>query len=374
EINATGLAVGGAYKIVSDLPVIAYEFNPIDGQSSATSDASLLLPTSALDSYHYIVGWEPQYGNPQLVVVAAQDGTSVTVTPTASTIGGGGLPALTANVPHTFAQTLNEGDYLQIEANASLNGTYITSTKPVAVFSAHDCANIPVGVIACDHLEEQIFGLQTWGKIYVGARMPVRDSNAMETTLWHIIASENATQVSFTASPQVTGLPSSPQMLNSGQVLEMWVSGTPANPGDFVVTADKPILMAEYLTGRGNVPNINQDQAGDPAMTQAVPVEQFLDSYVVLVPGSWVLDFVILTKPIGSTITIDGSPVPQSNFIVINDGVNPPQWEVARVAVSDGVHTATGTQPFGIVVVGYDFADSYAYPGGLNQQLINPIN
>jgi hypothetical protein len=47
---------------------------------------------------------------------------------------------------------------------------------------------------------------------------------------------------------------------------------------------------------------------------------------------------------------------------------------VARILVSDGVHSLQGSQPFGVIVMGYDFADSYAYPGGLDQQLINPIN
>jgi hypothetical protein len=73
-------------------------------------------------------------------------------------------------------------------------------------------------------------------------------------------------------------------------------------------------------------------------------------------------------------VTIDNNPVPQSAFVTIDDGKNPPQWEVARVTIADGVHALAGSKPFGVVVVGYDYADSYAYPGGLDQQLINPIN
>ncbi len=373
-INGTGLNTGGAWKVVSDSPVIAYEFNPILGQSSHTSDASLLLPTSALDKYYFMITWKPKNGSPQVVIVASQDNTTVSIESKANIKAGGGLSAISAGGKHTF-QTLNEGDYLQLEGSATFNGSYITSDKPIAVFSAHDCANIPTNVVACDHLEEQLFGVQTWGKTYVAARMPVRDKNQIETTFWQIIASEDNTTVTFTANPAVTGLPAGPQALNKGQVLELWVAGSNLqNPGDFIVNADKPILVADYLTGRGAVPNVNQDDAGDPAMAQAVPVEQFLNNYVVLVPGTWVKDFVILTKEVGATVSIDNVAVAQNDFLPINDGMNPPKYEVARVTVADGVHSVTGSKPFGIVVVGYDFADSYAYPGGLDQQLINPIN
>jgi hypothetical protein len=45
-IAGTNIYVGGAYRITSDLPVIAYQFNPLDGSSSYLSDASLLLTAS----------------------------------------------------------------------------------------------------------------------------------------------------------------------------------------------------------------------------------------------------------------------------------------------------------------------------------------
>lgn len=374
HINKTGLHLAGAYRIISDVPIIAYQFQPIEGQTSHTSDASLLLPTSVLDRFYYMLSWDPMYGNPQMVIVASEDNTTVTVKPTANINAGGGLPAIGANTQHVFP-AMNQGDYLQLDGQSNLNGSYITADKPIAVFSAHECANIPTNKIACDHLEEQLFGLQTWGKTYVAARMPVRDTNLIEATLWQIAASEDNTTVTFVANPALTGLPASPQMMNKGEVLQFFVASTSIqHPGDFIVNADKPILVADYLTGLQNVPNIPTIDAGDPAMAQTVPVEQFLDSYVLLVPNAWNKDYAILTKAIGTTISIDGNPVAQNNFLPIDDGMNPPTHEVARVSVTDGVHTMTGSHPFGVVIVGFDYADSYAYPGGVDQQLINPKN
>ncbi|MBU1413784.1 hypothetical protein KKC22_19895, partial [Myxococcota bacterium] len=374
HVNYTNALVGGAYKIVSDLPVIAYQFQPVDGVNSYTSDASLLLPTSSLDRFYYVVGWGIGYGNPQMNIVASQDNTSITVTSTVATTAGGSIPALAAGVPHTFTG-LNEGDFLQIESpsDAGFNGTYIASDKPLAVFSTHWCANVPTQTCCCDHLEEQLIGLQSWGNVYVAARMPVRSSGTPEATVWHILASQNNTSISFIANPSVTGLPASPQVLGAGQSIQLSVSGTMANPGDFIITADKPILVMEYLTTSAST-NAPVAQAGDPAMTQMVPVAQYLDNYIVLVPVNWIYDYAILIKPAGASVTMDGTAVAGGSFIPISDGVNPVQWEVARIPVPDGVHAFTGTEPFGIVIVGYDSYDSYAYPGGLNMQILNPIN
>jgi IgGFc binding protein/Putative metal-binding motif len=373
HVNYTNVNPAGAYRVISDSPIVAYQFQPVNGQTSFTSDASLLLPTSALDRFYYVAGWgEPSFGNAQINIVAAEDNTSITVTPSVTTVAGGGLPALTANVPYTFPTTYDAGDVIQIEANAAFSGTHVTADKSIAVFSAHWCANIPTQVCCCDHLEEQLIGVQTWGTTYVASRMPVRNSGTPEPTQWHVVASENNTQVSFLANPAVTGLPGT-QTLNQGDVLLLQVSGNTTNPGDFVVNADKPILLMEYLSS-ASATNAPTQQAGDPAMTQAVPSEQFLDNYVVLAPANWINDFLILTKPIGSTVNVDGAAVPQGQFTTIDDGISVPQWEVARIPTTDGVHTLDGSAPFGVIVVGYDSYDSYAYPGGLDQKIINPIN
>ena len=105
-------------------------------------------------------------------------------------------------------------------------------------------------------------------------------------------------------------------------------------------------------------------------MTQGVPVEQYLDTYVVLVPSAWNYDYLVLAKKAGDTVSVDGNLVAAANFVQVGST----QWEVARISVTDGVHKLTGTAPFGVTILGYDSYDSYAYPGGLNQKIINPKN
>jgi hypothetical protein len=103
-----------------------------------------------------------------------------------------------------------------------------------------------------------------------------------------------------------------------------------------------------------------------------VPVEQYLDNYVVLVPTSWQNDYLTLTRAPGTTIIVDGTDVdtwPQWRQIT---SVNA-DWEVVRILVADGSHVLSGSADFGVIVSGVDAYDSYCYPGGLDQQIINDL-
>ena len=107
---------------------------------------------------------------------------------TAAVRAGVGVPAIAAGKGADF--TLNQGDVLQLmiapmtdstpmtcgaqmpnlakfcKANSGfdLTGSKITASAPVQVIGGHDCTNVPFDVQACDHVEETLFPLNTWGK------------------------------------------------------------------------------------------------------------------------------------------------------------------------------------------------------------------
>jgi hypothetical protein len=58
----TGVRVGGAYRVTSDVPVVAYQFNPVDGASSYLSDAAMLYPAAALDTVNHVTAWKAMIG------------------------------------------------------------------------------------------------------------------------------------------------------------------------------------------------------------------------------------------------------------------------------------------------------------------------
>ncbi len=403
HVEDSGIGEAIAYRVTSDYPIIAYQFNPIDTADQASNDASMLLPLHTLDRQYFAVSWH-QLGLPILdreskgyvSVVATQDDTLVTIHPSVDTVAGSTVPAIAAG--DSYSVVLDDGDVLQVATQASagdLTGTYILAGAPVAVFGGHECADVPyhcdwcrdsAGTTPgglepeheentcawCDHLEEQIFPLSTWGTTFVAARVPVRSTGStVEAVFWRVLASEDDTTVSIEERPGITlrfpaGM-GNPAVLDRGQYLDFEMVGSSSNPGDSLVQADRPILLAQYIEGQ-ECTNREVDEGGDPAFILMVPVEQFLDDYVFLTPDTYDIDYVIVTRTTGAAITLDTLPVADSLFITAATG-----WEVARVEIGHGVHSISGTAPFGIVSVGYSPWVSYGYPGGMKLEDINPL-
>ena len=359
------VAPGRAYRIVSNLPVVAYQFNPLNGQSSRTTDASLLYPVSSWDSLFRVIGYPVTLNQGSYVtIVGAVHGTMVEVTPSAPTQPGVGLPAGQPGVP--FWLTLDPGDVAQISTEGNGNG--MTGTKvvsdidtPIGVFSGTECTDTGLG--ACDHLEDMMTGIRRWGSTFVAARMPVRVLDDPEPTVWEFYVSEANTTIDVEAAPGITGLPNGQLLVNQGDTFRFGVTGPPDHPGDFVLRASRPIGLVAYMTG------IFAND-GDPAMVQLGPVSQFLPRYVVYVPETWENDYLVITRQIGDPVELDGALIDDGEFQTVGFG---DAYEVARVLSEDGVHVIDGLgEPVGVMVVGYDIYDSYAYLGGVGTSILNP--
>ena len=362
--QGNGISKGRAFRVESSQPVIATQFNPIGGATGFTTDASLLLPTHTLGNDYIHLDWDRGYGNgASMVVVATEDATTVTITPTVNTAGGiNNLPAMTAGVATPIV--IDRYDFIQVNVDdLNLTGSSIASDKPVAVFGGHSCANVPQeSVGACDHVEEQIFPLETWGTDYVASRNPIRGGEPMR---WRIVASEDNTTITF--DPPVS-LGAQTQ-LDANQ----WVQFD--DLGDFTISANDPILVAGYMYGCSAV-QPNNGCPGDPYMVLMVPVEQYQDDYVFLVDSSYVQDFAKLVRPSGAQVNVEClGVVPENRWTAIgNSGFD---WATidmnpGEAMCQPGTNQASADQGFGIIVSGQSSAASYAYPGGLALESINP--
>jgi len=403
-----------AYRVESNTPIVAYQFNPLDNVDVFSNDASLLIPSNTFGKEYFVVSRFELLGQGassgqtlpyrgEINVVAAATQTNVTIVPTCTTQAGTNMPTMTAGQSYTYA--LEPYQVLNVKSNqdgGDLTGTLVTADKPVAVFSGHEAA-LSSTTCCADHLEHQMFPVSTWGNSYIATKSKTRQA---ESDYWRIIAAQDGTTVSF--APAV----SPPRQLRRGEWFEF------ATTQDFVITADKPISVAQTLASSGEVvvPAAYSDctltnscavgytcetydfftgdaacfppscfpggaacptghvcttyddgtsactAVGDPTLIMLPPIKQFRKDYVFLSPNKYAQDYINIIAPSDASVTLDGTLVPAGNFTAIA-GSN---WKVARVSVADGTHKVIANQPISVIAYGYDRDVSYGYAAGLN--------
>ncbi|MBK8264515.1 MAG: IgGFc-binding protein [Nannocystis sp.] len=346
----------GAYRLRSTRPVTVYQYNPLT--VTHTNDASLLLPTNTWTGNYVVAAWPtwPFGGNavPGLYsVVARFDGTTVTLKPSGTggiVKPGGGVAADGKGVI-----SLNEGDVLQVLSNynGDVTGTIIAADKPVQVFGGHKCTNVPLNVTACDHLEESMFPIETLAKEYVVVPpVQVPNDKLDKGQVVRVIASEDATTLTFEPDQ-----PGNKLLAKAGDFLEL-----PSTTQKFVVSADKKILVAQYMVGQDG-----GFGASDPAMLLAVNPQQWRTAYLFHAATLWQANYVDILAPKGAVVTVDGAAVGSWQAVGASN------YQVAHVKlpnINQGNHAVSSDVPVGISVYGVQSYGSYWYPGGLDLDLI----
>ncbi len=377
-----------AYKLVSDLPVSAYQFNPYTNELVYSNDATLLLPKHALGSSYRMLAiphltvescscalWICDHNKSQykeyIAVIGTESGTTINFSYTGNTSGGS--TSITLNPFEVYLVGTPDGSDCRgscsgFSANwetacwrESLDGSLISANKPISVFGATQCTFLPQDQWACDHIEHQLFPIVTWGKNFVATATSKRGH---EPDWYRIVASENGTTVNF--SPAVNG--TSTISLSAGEVYTFTTNsgGTMSN---YIITSNKPIMVGQYLSGQDSTGLQGMEQeAGDPAFFLLAPNEQFRKNYVFLIPSTYSHDFVNIVAPPDTQISIDnGAYTLNSNsFTSVGD------WRVKVINyLDDGTHKIESSKPIGVYVYGYSTYVSYAYTGGLDLRLIN---
>ena len=394
DYNAPGTCLSSrAFRITSTAPIVVYQFNVF--KNAFSNDASLLLPTPALGKLYRVLGWPA--GHPvkilniidrsAVTIVGTEPDTKVTVVPSWRIRGNPPIPA--AGPGEEIVVTLGPFDVLNLETDdgtfqddpktiADLTGTVVSSTKPVAVFSGVESTAAPGGVVSIpthpgwtdedtcclDHLEEQLFPVESLGSDYVVTRSPIRSTGSYhEPDVIRFVGVAEDTQVT-------TNLPAPYDnfTLAPGEVRTTWADA------DFVATGTKPYMIAQLLISQEYV---DGPYTGDPALTVFPPVDQFRDEYRILTPSDagfwgWEDNYVVLSTPPDNVITIDD--VEPGDCVVSPAGsVDGVDYESRRCPVSEGAHSIKGGARFGVVAYGYGSAGSYAFPGGADvEQIYEP--
>ncbi|HTJ46043.1 MAG TPA: IgGFc-binding protein [Kofleriaceae bacterium] len=405
--GTTGTFVSSrAYKIDSTGPVVAVQFNPIVQQFS--NDASLLLPRNGIGMHYTTLGWPTSNpcGAPPgdmsymqsipdhtfVTILGVQPDTHVTVIPAhpvkAAYQGSGvAIPQTPKGTPMQFSvgpyDVVNlESDQPQVSIFDCLNhvdqdgdftGTKITSDKPVMVFTGNERGNGTGGAnpppppgwdnetCCTDHLEEQLLPTEAWGKKFVVSRSPVRSTGGYEEPdLYRVLAWTNGTQVT-TSLPA----PFDHFTLDAGQWKTLYAYG------GFTVQADNgAIQVGQYLVSQG----LTANGIGDPSFTIFPAIDQFRQHYVFLVPTTFQDNYMVVSMPVGSHIELDGSvefpPTCTQRDIGEVDGKMYRQW---TCRLEPGPHKITTDEAAQLIIYGYYNVGSYAFLGGSNVNIINPI-
>ena len=431
-----------AYRVQSSIPITAYQFNPLENVNVYSNDASILLPSDALGKYYIAMTREQTFDELKgfvTVIAVYPSETQVTMTVTAPTLGNTNLdpPIPPMKAGESITRVLKRYEVLNIETNASgadLTGTVVQADHPVVVFGGSEAANAPNTNHCCpggscdynnqwmeckdrddclcewpikhgdgtkvschtnkdcgkyitccaDHLEMQMFPVNTWGTTYIAARSYPRNE---EKDDWRIMAAEKSTKI--TTYPTQMNVP----VLNAGE----WIDFESAD--NFLIKSAKPILVGQFLEAQdapdpdtGGHHDQRDAGTGDPTFILAVPVEQFRTDYVFIAPNKYKFDCVNIITPVGANVYLDGNKllgdkltfktIREINTMMDAQKVDQPvdlgmkfgdykmvgdgKWAVWRLVIADGIHTVTSDQPVGVISYGYDRYVSYGYPAGLN--------
>ncbi|NVB81273.1 MAG: hypothetical protein HOV81_22950 [Kofleriaceae bacterium] len=396
------------YHIVSTGPVVVYQFNPIIQQFS--NDASTLIPIQALGSDYVVIGYNTANpcGGPiaiesipdhsSITILAPLDDTNVQVTPThpiAASGGDTGFPIAETPAGQTLSFKLSRYTVVNLESRqrndgnafaciqsgelGDFTGTQIHSDKPIVVFTSGergagfggaDNVVYPPGwdsmtddTCCTDHLEEQLFPVTALGREFAIARSPIRstDPSWTEPDIFRVVATSDDTMVT-------TSLPAPYNSFTLGARQQKTFAATTG----FTLKASNAVQVSSFLVSQHFV---KAGYTGDPSQLLHPAAEQFRKSYVFLVPKTFDTNWIVVPKPVDAMITLDGTPLamiaackhaPIGNVAGID-------YEQVTCPLTDGKHNVAGDKPFGISVYGYYNVGSYAFVGGSDVKIINPI-
>ncbi|MFN8359718.1 MAG: IgGFc-binding protein [Candidatus Kapaibacterium sp.] len=367
-----------AVHIYAESPIIICGVNRYEN----AREGFLILPVSSLGN-EYVVSSYPQVESTgsdkvqlvsEVTISAAYDSTEVSFSmggTTKSETSGG----LASGKDTTFL--MNKGDVLCFTGNGELqdlSGSYIKSTKPVAVVSGNQCANIPTNGSGCSPLREMELPAFAWGKEYHVTPIFGRKKNP----IIRIYAKEKNTTV-YRNGEQWLVLPRSSRTIDNGYVERRSFDGAPQC---VVITADKPIYVVQY-----NPSETDDAISSSPFQMTLTPFEQYQNEITFNTPGgsggidNFKLHYVNLIYQLAADKNIPGDievgQVTNGKFewkllnvrygstpgLVLPVQVNGHTYAMKTLTLPyDGVFKIRAKSPIAAYSYGFSAGDAYGYP------------
>lgn len=337
----------GAFRLRSHVPIVAYQFNPLDNVGVFSNDATILLPTAALSTTGraYVVASWPQtiaisnvpsenFGlnlRAFLTIVGTRPDTKVHLKTNARVVAGGPFADGVARGAEVDT-VLQPFDVLNLETgefNADFTGSTIDADGPVVVYTGSEASDAPfystTAIRSCcaDHLESQVTPIRALGRRYALGRMPNRSRAVAaagggtapfaEPELYRVVAATRGVTTVRTTLPSPWN-----HFALGGEGESVTIVATQ----DFTLEADQAVLVADVQVSQEAAGiSIQSDgpfgpsqtrkglPGGDPSLLLVPPVEQWRSDYVLLTPDRYAFDFLVITAPFGANVYIDDLPV-----------------------------------------------------------------
>lgn len=346
--------------VTSDKPIVAYAHI----YNGNVSGATLLFPTPTLGKEYYSINFDQHSneGNSNcfFYAIAVDTGTtSIEVIPSANT------QSMVAGQSYIFnltqGQVFNALGFISGNDGVDLTGSRIRSIssgtggcKRIAVFSGSGKINIhcPVGPSSnsADNYMVQAFPKNAWGKYYLTV-----PTSQMPANFFRIAVLDPTTVVKV-----------------NGTVLTNLINNFYYQIGQTnvpnVIEADKPIMVAQYITSANQCGNTAIGSDGDPEVIYLSPVEQNIDKVIInSTPNSAITrHYINVVIPNGGTalssFKIDGIAL-GSSFIVHPQNAS---YSYLVQSLSAGQHIIQSDSSFNAIAYGYGNAESYGYNAGAN--------
>ena len=243
------------------------------------------------------VGGEGIQKRSLFVIVPCDDQTVVRIEPTQRLTLSGlfdlpGRPSAVQVEPGSFATfTANSGQTILITHSDDLSGTIIRGRNPLAIFSGHECADVPADVTACDHLVEQMPLGMAYGRTFFFVPLAARAAG----DLFRVGTLTDGTKITVTCVtspgdvPKILEPMEEDSLIDRGEILTFRTPSNTANVASYkqsycCLDATKPVVVAQYSIGYSADASLvgkPATEVGDPFMTIIPPVNQYINNYTV---------------------------------------------------------------------------------------------
>ena len=289
-----------------------------------------------------------------ILVVASTDNTQLRITPTHNTSAVGGKISLEKNKETVVVR--HRLDILTVTSSNDLTGTVIRTNKPIAVYSSHECGNIPVDINNCSHLIEQMPPVRLLGYCYSATSFMGRQDGSYVK----FVVAKDGTYVEAYENDDVV-VTYGP--LDRGTFHERYLG-----PGRvLVLKSNHPIMFAQFSSGA------QLDEVGAPFMIVLPSLSQLVSEVPFYSKNSSNMNYITITLPSQyydeDALILDGDPI-YSNATATVQSPSCGNFTTISLQVNPGHHYLQHTTPgagFLLSVYGFGPGTSYGYSPGLHQ-------